>query len=85
VIHSHDAVPHKPSEYYGYYHTAHEVFFDKEMQDYKICSENGEDKQCSDQYHPDFTWDDHDLYFISMTRDKNNCKVIQEKSLNLKV
>lgn len=40
VVHHKDIVPHLPPDV-EYKHPAHEIFFDKEMKNYKICSDSG--------------------------------------------
>lgn len=67
VVHDHDAAPHFPPETVGYWHAAYEVFFDADMKKYKVCNSSGEDKTCSNQFHPHFTMDDHDFYFIHIS------------------
>jgi hypothetical protein len=67
IIHNRDIVPHLPPEPLGYHHSAYEVFFDKGMLSYKICSEKGEDSTCSNKFSPEYNTADHDFYFIALS------------------
>lgn len=69
VVHNKDIVPHLPPEG-EYKHPATEIFFDKEMANYKVCSESGEDKTCSNQFFPNYDPNDHDLYFVYISQTK---------------
>lgn len=50
VVHHKDPVPHLPYERWGFHHMAYEVFYVDDYNDYKVCSIEGEDQSCSDQY-----------------------------------
>ena len=67
VVHHRDIVPHLPPDFMDYWHAAVEIFFDKDMKEFKVCNDSGEDKTCSDQYFPDYNAGDHDFYFIHMS------------------
>jgi putative lipase involved disintegration of autophagic bodies len=66
VVHHKDLIPHLPPESYYYHHSAYEVFFDKPMTSYVICSDSGEDKKCSNQFAPEYSIADHSFYFIDL-------------------
>jgi hypothetical protein len=66
VVHNKDIVPHLPPESSFYHHTAFEVFFNEPMTSYVICSESGEDKNCSNQFAPHYSAADHGFYFIDL-------------------
>lgn len=53
VVHRKDPVPHLPPENWDFHHMPYEVFYVKDYQDWKLCSFEGEDKSCSDQYAAD--------------------------------
>ena len=53
VVHHKDPVPHLPTQNMGFHHMAYEVFYVSDYNDYSVCSIEGEDEDCSDQYHLD--------------------------------
>jgi hypothetical protein len=53
VVHHKDPVPHLPTESMGFHHMPYEVFYTHEYDEYKVCSIDGEDENCSDQYKVD--------------------------------
>eukprot|EP01038_Epipyxis_sp_PR26KG_P005660 gene5660-7816_t len=51
VVHEKDPVPHLPPENWNFHHMPYEVFYTKNnYENWKLCSFEGEDKTCSDQY-----------------------------------
>jgi predicted lipase len=66
VVHHKDIVPHLPPESYLYHHSAYEVFFDEKFISYVICSDSGEDKNCSNQFAPNYSAADHGFYFLDL-------------------
>lgn len=48
---------------FEYHHSAYEIFFDKDMKEYKTCGDTGEDRSCSNQYFPDYVLDENSWYF----------------------
>lgn len=60
-----DIVPHLPPDLpkFDYHHSAYEIFFDKDMTAYKTCSDSGEDRECSNQYFPNYNLDENGWYF----------------------
>jgi predicted lipase len=66
VVHNKDIVPHLPPEALEFHHSAYEVFFNEGMDSYVICSNSGEDKNCSNKYSPDFSAADHGYYFLDL-------------------
>lgn len=66
VVHHKDIVPHLPPESYLYHHEAFEVFYDEKFTSYVICSDSGEDKNCSNQYAPNYSAADHGFYFLDL-------------------
>ena len=50
TVHGHDPVPHVPLEAMNAHHMPYEVFYEKDPQKWTVCSFEGEDKSCSDQY-----------------------------------
>ena len=55
VIHYRDIVPHLPMPYQNYQHPPYEIWFDENMQNYKICNDSGEDPNCSNIWLPLFS------------------------------
>ncbi len=51
----------------GYHHPPQEIFFNANFTTHQECDSSGEDKECSNKYFPDFTMDDHDFYFESIS------------------
>lgn len=72
VVHNRDIVPHLPPDLlpFDYHHPAFEVFFDEAMENYKVCSSTGEDGSCSNKFFPDYSTDDHDFYFVNISKTK---------------
>ena len=66
VVHNRDIVPHVPFEVMGFTHVSYEVLYDEEMKSYKVCNESGEDPSCSNRFDPDYSFPDHDIYWIAM-------------------
>lgn len=66
VVHNRDIVPHVPFEAMGFTHVSYEVLYDEEMKSYKVCNESGEDPSCSNRFDPDYSFPDHDIYWIAM-------------------
>lgn len=53
VTHQKDPVPHLPPQVFGadnYHHMPYEVFYTNDYNKWKLCSFEGEDNTCSDQY-----------------------------------
>ena len=50
VVHHKDPVPHLPPQNWGFHHMPYEVFYTTDYNDYTVCSMEGEDGKCSDQY-----------------------------------
>ena len=71
VIHNRDIVPHLPYELMGFTHIAYEVLYDEEMKTYKVCNDSGEDRSCTNRFDPDYSFPDHDIYWVVM--DGSNC------------
>ena len=67
VVHNRDLVPHLPFEDMAYKHPAYEVFWDEKFSEHQICDKSGEDKNCSDKFFPDYSAEDHDIYFIPLS------------------
>jgi len=60
VTHRKDPVPHVPTEDMGFYHVMEEIFYAQNPNTtYVVCSESGEQPNCSDQYLLDLDIDDH--------------------------
>jgi predicted lipase len=65
MVHNRDIVPHLPPEV-EYRHVAHEIFFSKDMINYKVCDDSGEDPTCSNQFFPNYNAADHSFYFYQI-------------------
>lgn len=63
VVHRKDPVPHLPYERWGFHHMPYEVFYLEDMNKWKLCSFDGEDKSCSDQYDLDLDVENH-LHYL---------------------
>lgn len=50
VVHHKDPVPQLPPQNWGFHHMPYEVFYVKDYTDWTLCSAEGEDPDCSDQY-----------------------------------
>ena len=50
VVHHKDPVPHLPPQNWGFHHMPYEVFYVDDYNEYTLCSFEGEDPSCSDQY-----------------------------------
>lgn len=50
VVHRKDPVPHVPPMSFGFHHMAYEVFYETDYNKWKLCSFEGEDNSCSNQY-----------------------------------
>lgn len=59
ITHFHDATPHLPLNYMGYFHISHEIFYNEDSTKFVICEEEIEDPQCSIQFQV-FDWSTHD-------------------------
>lgn len=66
VIHDHDVFPHLPEQTQNYAHYPFEVLFDKNMTNYQVCDESGEDPTCSNSYSPSYNKEEHRFYFYPM-------------------
>lgn len=66
VVHHKDIVPHVPFEAQGFKHPAYEVLYDETMKTFKVCNSSGEDKTCSNRFDPDYSFADHDVYWVAM-------------------
>ena len=66
MVHNRDIVPHVPFEAMGFTHIANEVLYDEGMAKYTICDDTGEDPKCSDRFDPDYSFADHDSYWVRM-------------------
>jgi hypothetical protein len=66
VIHHKDIVPHVPFEVMGFHHMAYEVLYDEAMTRYTVCDSSGEDRSCSNRFDPDYSFADHDVYWVAM-------------------
>jgi predicted lipase len=51
VVHRKDPVPQLPLQSMGFHHFPYEVFYIEDYSKYTVCSADGEDENCSDQYH----------------------------------
>jgi hypothetical protein len=63
VIHNRDIVPHVPLVNQNYHHPAYEIWFDEDMNTYKICNDSGEDPNCSSSLYPNYSILDHISYW----------------------
>ena len=43
------------------------------MTSYKICSETGEDKSCSNKFAPEYSGADHNFYFFAIDNKNVKC------------
>lgn len=78
VVHHKDPVPHLPPSNWGFHHMAYEVFYVSDYNDYTVCSIEGEDESCSDQYAVDLNVDNHLRYMgFSMTENYLTCEFIR--------
>lgn len=68
LVHNRDIVPHLPPLETGYHHAAYEIFYDEAFESFTICSESGEDKNCSNKFFPDYSFGDHGFYFYDMNK-----------------
>mmetsp|Transcript_1338 Transcript_1338/g.2168 ORF Transcript_1338/g.2168 Transcript_1338/m.2168 type:complete len:287 (+) Transcript_1338:84-944(+) len=50
VVHRKDPVPRMFPQNMGFHHMAYEVFYEKDKNDWKLCSIEGEDETCANQY-----------------------------------
>lgn len=50
MVHYKDPVPQVPPQAFGYHHMPYEVFYTFHYENWKVCSYDGEDSACSDQY-----------------------------------
>ncbi|ETO06965.1 hypothetical protein RFI_30425 [Reticulomyxa filosa] len=77
VTHRKDPVPHVPTEDMGFYHMMEEIFYPKNPNEtYIVCSESGEQSNCSDQYLVDLDIYDHlDYMGFDFTTNYLSCKV----------
>ena len=64
VVHGHDPVPHVPLEAMNSHHMPYEVFYEKDPQQWKLCSFDGEDGSCSDKYLTDLNVGKFDLLIL---------------------
>ena len=53
VVHRKDPVPQLPPQNWGFHHMPYEIFYVKDYNEWVLCSVDGEDENCSDQYHVD--------------------------------
>lgn len=69
VVHHKDIVPHLPPDLpeFEYHHSAYEVFWNEDYTEHKVCGASGEDRSCSNQYFPEYSAADHDIYFIKIS------------------
>jgi hypothetical protein len=56
VVHNRDIVPHVPLLTQNFVHPSNEIFFDENMENYKICNDSGEDPSCSNSFYPNFQY-----------------------------
>lgn len=63
VVHRKDPVPHLAPENWGFHHMPYEVFYTDDYNKWKLCSYEGEDSSCSDQYLLDTDVFNH-LYYL---------------------
>merc|ERR1712137_391458 len=49
ITHGKDQVVHVPPQFRGFYHTAHEVYFENDDLNFTTCASHGEDKACSNK------------------------------------
>ena len=78
VVHHKDPVPHLPLESMGFHHMAYEVFYTSDYNDYIVCSIEGEDENCSDQYAVDLNVDNHLWYMgFSITENYLSCELVR--------
>jgi hypothetical protein len=45
-------------------HNAYEVLYDEPMKSFKVCDALGEDRSCSNGFNPEYSFPDHDMYWI---------------------
>lgn len=50
VTHRKDPVPHLAPENWGFHHMPYESFYKEKPEEWKLCSFDGEDNNCADQY-----------------------------------
>ena len=62
ITHHKDPVPHLPFELWGFHHLNTEVFYNKDNSFCQVCSDSGEDKECSNKYMEDTNVLDHLTY-----------------------
>jgi hypothetical protein len=67
VVHNRDIVPHVPLLTQNFVHPSNEIFFDENMENYKICNDSGEDPSCSNSFYPNFSIEDHISYWQKPT------------------
>jgi hypothetical protein len=65
VVHRKDPVPQLPLQKMGFHHMSYEVFYIENPSKYTVCSSEGEDKKCQDQYIADLDVLDH-LFYCGM-------------------
>jgi hypothetical protein len=68
VVHYADMVPHNPPASFGFLHQGHEIWYDKSMKTYKVCTE-GESTLCSNSLSvTSYNAGDHglDTYYITL-------------------
>ena len=68
LVHNRDLVPHLPPLEKGYHHVAYEIFYDEPFEKFTICSESGEDKNCSNKFAPEYSIGDHGFYFYDLNK-----------------
>ena len=70
VVHNKDLVPHLPPHLpeFNYHHAAYEIFFNEDLSVYKTCNSSGEDSTCSDKFFPNYDPNDHDHYFMYISK-----------------
>ena len=66
-MHNRDLIPHLPPTEFKYLQYPYEVLYDEKMDNYQVCNESGEDRDCSDKFAPDYTMTDHGFYFLPPT------------------
>ena len=65
MTHWKDPVPHVPFQKWDFHHMPYEVFYQKDYADWRLCSWEGEDPTCCDQYAIDADVLNH-LHYLDM-------------------
>eukprot|EP01035_Chromulina_nebulosa_P023537 gene23537-30518_t len=75
-VHHKDPVPHVPPESWQFHHMPYEVFYERDYNSYTICSVEGEDSKCSDQYLADLDVANHLNYLdFDFTTNWLSCEI----------